>query len=1081
MSTIKDLRNKIKELQRVNHFSLRQNEKSLRAIYSREFGPNSQISLKSVKSKLKHFRNSFKVNLKQSKNRLQTVYDNLNDRFNGFSSEISDLADISVPRYNLNMIERRKRDPTKLRKTFKVLNTKKTNFDIYNNKVRQVQWTYNDTVFITERNLIWNEFTRLKRELRANKYSSFVITFKLIDDNTDEEIRRQKAFQVDITEEDFNTKLNFMAQGENSSKYLQLQSFKMIEWSKVFKGGCMTLNHKDGTQTYLSNKNKTRKVKVHSPKSKGNNCLIACFKHHFGIGRTKNDKIRKTLSFPIGTMLAFDDFDVLCNHFKIGGIIYDYTMKMVHTSNLLCSNLIHIQLTYDKHYSLIKQFITVSKCSGCGREYISKHKCNVKMRDYYQTQVLKENILRGDSRKIHSKDLDYSKIIHWDLETITSNMNEHSVLKPYSSSYVIGNGEVVNHFGLDCLSKTVDDFMKMSGMIINAYNGAGFDHYFLNKELLRRGVKVHKLLQSDSRVLGLEFEGVPGEHNKIFDLQKFTVGSLADCCKSFDIKMAKLPFDCMSIKTMSDATAKKDIIIEYNNYDVYALRELFEKFQGFVFSEFGHHITDYMTGSSLSYSTGLLHMDSAELPDGTFVQNPVVYIPKDSEEIKFIRSTVYGGRVYPQQDHFKTKHFDNSRTIPTDKKDIFTNDSITYESVIKSKDYIFNADANGLYTAAMTNTDIFPEDFLKCDGYFPIGKPRWTLTPLTDFKSGKMGFYEVKHTAPQNLRDPILPYKHSGNIIWSNESGRGVYTSVDIENAKFMGYDIEFVGKALVYNEKARIFEPYLRKLLVLKKKFTLEKNKVKRAIIKILLNSFYGKMLQRAILSRNTIINSPQEFYDFTVEHNPTKLDRIFGDTYTLEGIVKPEFAGMKNSKPIQMGAFTLGYSRRMMMNYACVIDSTGTQLVSTYKDTDSLHISSNDYSKIEKYINDDSGGLNNDYKNDAVIIQEYNISPKCYATITINKFDEIEIHMKCKGIISKTLDYGFYTSGKSHEIIMKDRLKKIHFKRNSKQQDIDLFSIISVDMSRTFNKNPWGSMRKCGSQWIPFNNEFPNPKLIC
>lgn len=229
--------------------------------------------------------------------------------------------------------------------------------------------------------------------------------------------------------------------------------------------------------------------------------------------------------------------------------------------------------------------------------------------------------------------------------------------------------------------------------------------------------------------------------------------------------------------------------------------------------------------------------------------------------------------------------------------------------MLKSKDYYFNADVNPLYPAAMNGVDFFSKENLQCDGYFPIGFGKFSDTQEQEFKAGKMGFYEIAYKPPQHLRDPVLPYKHDNGIFWTNEGNQGIYTSVDVENAIFAGYQITFKNKCYVYEKKAKIFKKYLTRLLELKEQYTIEKNEAKRQIIKILLNSLYGKLLQRAD-KNNEIINNFKEYCTFATNNNILSLKKIGEERYLIQGETKEYLRETKNNKPIQLGAFVLAYS---------------------------------------------------------------------------------------------------------------------------------------------------------------------------
>ncbi len=107
--------------------------------------------------------------------------------------------------------------------------------------------------------------------------------------------------------------------------------------------------------------------------------------------------------------------------------------------------------------------------------------------------------------------------------------------------------------------------------------------------------------------------------------------------------------------------------------------------------------------------------------------------------------------------------------------------------------------------------------------------------------------------------------------------------------------------------------------------------------------------------------------------------------------------------------------------------IDPTLQSIISTYGDTDSMHIYGKDYKKLLAlgYIKDkcDSqlGYLNNDIDLNALITYEKNLAPKAYRYEYVDEngkiYDKDVGVTKMKGIPHKHLKAEYY-DGKSHEI---------------------------------------------------------------
>eukprot|EP00952_Eustigmatos_sp_NYUAD-ZCMA_P008892 36857-Eustigmatos_ZCMA.PRE.1 len=72
----------------------------------------------------------------------------------------------------------------------------------------------------------------------------------------------------------------------------------------------------------------------------------------------------------------------------------------------------------------------------------------------------------------------------------------------------------------------------------------------------------------------------------------------------------------------------------------------------------------------------------------------------------------------------------------------------------ESGDYVIALDVCSLYPAAMKGTTYM-------DVRYPAGRHRSTDTeqfnPEIEFRSGKVGVYEIEYTPPSNIVYPVLP------------------------------------------------------------------------------------------------------------------------------------------------------------------------------------------------------------------------------------------------------------------------------------------------------------------------------------
>jgi len=543
---------------------------------------------------------------------------------------------------------------------------------------------------------------------------------------------------------------------------------------------------------------------------------------------------------------------------------------------------------------------------------------------------------------------------------------------------------------------------------------------------------------------------------------------LSVACDDFKVSKenSKGDFDHTKMKSWDDVDKYEDEVLPYLEKDVLGLKELFEKFNDMIYELEQTNITRFMTCSRMGY---------------TIWQNlndKIIEIPKDLEKMDFIAKAVYGGRCYPHQQIYKSSLYDDVKA-----------GKMKYDDVLKSKskDFIFNADASSLYPASMSGFDHMKVKY-------PIGYSRWSDDPQLEFDHGKIGFYEIKFTPPTDIRIPILPRRllHGGiniGVSWSLEPGQGVYTSVDILNAYEANYVIEFVGKALVWDESGNVFKGFIKKYYKIKGQAEKDGNDCMRNIAKLLLNSLYGKMLMAPIEKHTEIINTAVEMQEFLEKFNLEDYTLFNGDKLVMVGSVKGERRVDKITKPRQLGAFVTAYSRRIMLFYMKEIDPTLKSMIFTYTDTDSLHISGQAYFDLmEKGLiktkkEAELGYLCSDIKNEGLILLEKNWAPKTYLYESVDNTDALmKTTMKCKGIPKKSMDgksdllfaSDFELANHGREIEFKGMKKKT--KKLSKadvESGVTLFSVCNTTQTRTFMKNVWSKMLFQNNQYYPAGYE--------
>ncbi len=502
------------------------------------------------------------------------------------------------------------------------------------------------------------------------------------------------------------------------------------------------------------------------------------------------------------------------------------------------------------------------------------------------------------------------------------------------------------------------------------------------------------------------------------------------------------------------------------------MREVTIIFNNNMYEITGKNIFDYPTLSSMSYACWLDYIDELKKKEKFSIEIP------DVEKDRFIRRSIFGGRVAAYRKSFINKKYENLLNQTLSKHHLTRSEyfacpeslkksidaeivqNMTYEEVMQSRDFLFNGDVSSLYPCAMAGNE-----FLKVQ--FPTGFSRWTENCEMAFNSGKIGFYEIEYIPVKNIDKPILPRRlKDGSIKWDLMDGTGVYNSVDIKNALKVGYQIKFINRCLVYDEsRDDIFTGYIQKFYNMKAEEDKKANpnEAKRNICKLKMNGLYGKMLQKPIFEHEMIATNIKEVYAFLKDKEFLKLDILDENKVLIKAKSLETSEDDCVNKPSQFGSFVLGYSRELMQHYFEQYDNTLTKHTMTYGDTDSSHIYGDIYYEMKQkgFIPDEPklGYLSNDIKDkNGMIIMELCIGAKMYLYKYITSDGRIVTKMKAKGLPKKCLTQQFFME-ETGKVTIENSFTKVFNKQTQKEkeQNIGMFSIYKKDISRTFNAVQW------------------------
>ncbi|HNL16780.1 MAG TPA: DNA polymerase, partial [Chitinophagales bacterium] len=423
---------------------------------------------------------------------------------------------------------------------------------------------------------------------------------------------------------------------------------------------------------------------------------------------------------------------------------------------------------------------------------------------------------------------------------------------------------------------------------------------------------------------------------------------------------------------------------EYNKLDVKILKYGFLEWRKQILEFTQLDIFDILTTASLSQK----YFEK----EGAYANiNKLNQIPR-----KFIHSTVYGGRCASRYNRKykidgKIQDFDGVSLYPS--------------AIHRMKE--LGGILQGL--PKILNKEQLNMEFLnKCDGYFvQIKIKKIDIKPFSQipFKQNKKMIYDNK--------------KLIGEIVQIGKIQ--LEDLIKFENCEFeliKGYYFDEGRCDVLCNKILYLFE----KRLELKK----QSNPLE-AVIKLLLNSAYGKTIQKEnetklivlqnkeIKHKNKRINLYKKHIDYN--YNNIKSSNKMGesDNMLIENYIDiNEHFGMPH-----IGSEILAMSKRIMSEVMDLAECNGIKIY--YQDTDSMHLKEDDVLKLEtlfkqKYgrelIGKKMGQFHCDFTSKKIKGNLYSkkciiLGKKSYMDILTNENGEIDYHIRMKGIPQASIDH--------------------------------------------------------------------------
>ena len=648
----------------------------------------------------------------------------------------------------------------------------------------------------------------------------------------------------------------------------------------------------------------------------------------------------------------------------------------------------------------------------------------------------KKFIKEGDSGKF--VDVVKYNVLYFDFETLVKD-NRHI---PYCVSYCIATidtsksdfvvpafSETKNIYGFDCAKLFLESLPQRSCNLLWAYN-AGFDSRFLLQHMTFSSKEVNMI---DSGTKIKQAKGLyKGREIVIKDAMSFLAGGLKSLPKMFKEATGSLSLEkeCFphnlinefnyqsqwsldylnSYKdkgTLLRNASKIDAInngkfdcysyaVHYCNRDVDVLKTCFEAFRKLVFDEYQLDVYRFLSVSSLSLS----YQHNAGCFDDCYEMNSVL--------LGFLREATVGGRV-------------------------MTRDNQKHHTKHKLSDF----DAVSLYPSSMD----------ELSGYVR-GKAKLFKNQIpsdADYYVARVRFESIG----KNRHFPLLSYYDNGSRNFTNDIvGRtmivGKQSLEDIERFQDATYT---VIEGLYWNEGFNDqITKTIRKMFNARLKYKAEGNALQN-VIKLMMNSSYGKLLMKPIVKQKVIVSGGQKKIDeYTRKHIHKMISRT--PINNNLALFEEHKALTQHFSPVHLGIQVLDSSKHIMNRVMCLAEDIDAKI--WYQDTDSMHIDYDAVPRLAKafkqtynkeLIGKQMGQFHTDFElegSEGNIYAKESIflGKKSYLDVLACDGNDVQgLHIRMKGIPAKLLETNTY-----------ERYLKLY---NGERMTFDLSELCSIDIN--------------------------------
>jgi len=508
--------------------------------------------------------------------------------------------------------------------------------------------------------------------------------------------------------------------------------------------------------------------------------------------------------------------------------------------------------------------------------------------------------------------------VYFDFETLVKD-DEH---KPYCVAYKLNNEKTRIIYGTDCVEQMFESFPAHQNYLMWAHN-LGFDARLTMKHLTSFGT----IIDNGSRIKMLKCS-----YKNRSIVMKDTLGFL-------NYPLAKLP-EMFSVETLEKESFPHDLINEDNfnkdwpieylktfkDYDLliknatkigaikddmfktvkyathYCIRDVdvleacFTAFRNSIQTKFKQDVYNHISIPALTYA--IQHNEGCF--DG-------VYSLK-STPLAFIRKALVGGRTMTKRNE---KHHTKHQLVDFDGVSLYPSAQVRLGGYVKGRGKFFKSrrPKNDYFIARVRI------DSVGIERDFPLISVIDAVTGSRNFTNDLCGktFIIDRFTLEDLIKFQEVGYTLFEGIYWDEGINSQIKTTI-----------------TTMFNERLA---------------YKAAKNPLQETI-KLLLNSSYGKLIQKPIVKQKQLVKGVKACDEYLRIH----MNSIHSRTYISEelSLFEEDKASFNHWSPAHLGVAILSTSKRIMNEVMCLAEDE--KIPMWYQDTDSIHMDRDCVDKLAK-----------------------------------------------------------------------------------------------------------------------------------